>query len=1172
MQAEQSLLKQKRRSPLALLGVSLVLTAVALGGLGWMSYDNYRDTRTTEVLNSRIQELRGTICHMDEVLTMSARLAAATGDLQWEDRYRRFEPALDAAIKEAFRLAPGVSSVEAVSATDQANLRLVAMENRAFDLIRQGQADRARALLSSQEYEAQKAIYVHGMTELASGLSNAIKASLIDKQRESFLEVVVAGVLVPLTICSWFFIVRAARHWSTSLKEGNRRLAAQARDLADMNRTLDQKVARRTAELTKANEDMAAEVDERKRAEEELNEGERALRESQETMRVLLNAPSEMALLISPDGTIATLNKNLVTALGKPKEEIVGRNIREFVAPELIEKRNALTQEAVRTRMPVRFEEKLEGRWLDNTVYPILNEDEEVIRLAVYTRDVTEQKRAQDALQESRSFLQTVIDAIPDAMKVIDLDYRIALANRAAQDLAGGIDLVGDGVTCHQASHHRETPCEGKDDPCPLREVVLTRAPSTGIHTHYDADGNASVVEVCAAPIFDDAGEVVRVIESCRDITDRKRAEDALRASKEKYQLLYDSSADAIMTLTPEKGFLDGNPAVIRMFGCRDEEEFASLTPAALSPDVQPDGVPSSVKAQEMMAAAMEKGSHFFEWRHRRLNGPEFDATVLLTRLTSQEGTFLQATVRDITKQKQREASIAQAQAAAEAANESKSEFLANMSHEIRTPMTAILGFVEQLRDPELNPSSRDNYLGIIERNGEHLLGLINDILDLSKIEAGMLEVDVGPCDMIATIADVASLMRVRAEQHNTSLSVTYRGEIPKSIRTDATRVRQALVNLVGNAVKFTEAGSVQMAVTFLPDWHPGTPAVRVDVVDTGVGIGEDKISRLFEPFVQEDNSMSRRFGGTGLGLAITHHIAELLGGELTVTSTVGEGSTFTLIVPTGNLEGVPMVDQPTEATAGLDAPAALPSDGQTSLAGLRILLAEDGRDNQLLIGTILRKAGATVEIAENGRVAVEKGVEGGFDVILMDVQMPGMDGHEATRVLRGRGVTCPILALTAHAMASDRELCIEAGCDDHLTKPVNRAELVRTVAAHASGKPRSTDAAPVDAIHSDYADDPDLADVLEQFVAGLDTQVTAMREALDGSYHEELQRLAHQLKGAGGGYGYPALTEEAAILEQAAKAGDTEQARLTLRRLTDLCQAIRRGLPVRAGSGRAQT
>ena len=802
-------------------------------------------------------------------------------------------------------------------------------------------------------------------------------------------------------------------------------LATRLRGLYE---TLEQRVADRTSALANVAED--------------LREGEQALRESQETMRVLLNAPSEMALLISPDGTIVDLNENLAMAVGKPKQEVIGRNIREFVAPELIEKRNALTREAVRTRTPVRFEEELEGRWLDNTVYPILNEDEDVIRLAVYTRD----------------------------------------------------------------------------------------------------------------------------------ITDRKRAEDALRASKEKYQLLYDSSADAIMTLAPEKGFLDGNPAAIRMFGCRDGEKFASLTPAALSPDVQPDGAPSSVKAQEMMAVAMEEGSHFFEWRHRRLNGPEFDATVLLTRLTSEGGTFLQATVRDITEQKQREESAARAKAAAESANRSKSEFLANMSHEIRTPMTAILGFVEQLRQPDVDPSSRENYLGIIERNGGHLLGLINDILSLSKIEAGKLEVEVGPCDMTAMIADVASLMRVRAEQQNTSLSVTYESEIPQTIHTDVTRVRQALVNLVGNAVKFTEGGSVRMAVTFLPDWHPDTPAVRIDVIDTGIGIGEEKISRLFEPFMQEDSSMSRRYGGTGLGLAITHHIAELLGGELTVTSTSGEGSTFTLTVPTGKLEGVPMVDHPTEATAGLETHSPTQSDPQTSLDGLRVLLAEDGRDNQLLVGTILRKAGATVAIAENGRIAVEKGVAGGFDVILMDVQMPEMDGHEAARVLRGRGVTCPILALTAHAMASDRERCIEAGCNDHLTKPINRAELIRTVAAHASGKPSSTDAAPVDAIHSDYADDPDLGGVLEQFVAGLDAQMTAMREAIDGSYPEELQRLAHQLKGAGGGYGYPALTEEAAILEQAAKAGDTEQARLTLRRLTDLCQAIRRGLPVRAGSGRAQT
>ena len=496
----------------------------------------------------------------------------------------------------------------------------------------------------------------------------------------------------------------------------------------------------------------------------------------------------------------------------------------------------------------------------------------------------------------------------------------------------------------------------------------------------------------------------------------------------------------------------------------------------------------------------------------------------------------------------------------AEVANVAKSEFLANMSHEIRTPMTAILGYTELLQDPKLSPSDQDNYLAVIHRNGEQLLTLINDILDLSKVEAGKMTVDIQPCSVISVVSEVASMMRVRAEQRNTSLAVEYATQMPETITSDQVRLRQALVNLVGNAVKFTEGGNVRIAVAFLPTWRADAPAVRVDVIDTGIGIEADKLALLFEPFIQADNSTSRKYGGSGLGLSIAHHIAELLKGELTVQSTVGQGSTFTLTVPTGKLDGVTMLSAVTEV---IQQQRGDHSDGlgNKALKGLRLLLAEDGIDNQQLLRHLLGKAGAEVEIADNGKLAVQKAQAGDFDLVLMDVQMPEMDGHQATRVLRKSGFDRAIVALTAHAMNEDRRKSLEAGCDDYLTKPVNRVELIRTIMRHC-GK-AATAQEDVAAIESEFTDDSDLSGLIDQFVCGLSEKVQNMQAALANGDFEGLGRLAHQLKGVGGGYGYPKLTDLAKTLEDAAKSEDREAAGLALGPLARYCQGIVAGRSV---------
>ncbi len=349
---------------------------------------------------------------------------------------------------------------------------------------------------------------------------------------------------------------------------------------------------------------------------------------------------------------------------------------------------------------------------------------------------------------------------------------------------------------------------------------------------------------------------------------------------------------------------------------------------------------------------------------------------------------------------------------------------------------------------------SRADALQTIRRNGEHLLEVIGDILDLSKIEVGRFTVELKACAPAELVRDVVQLMSVRAEAKGLSLSLEFRGPIPATIRTDAMRLRQVLLNILGNAIKFTEHGGVQVSVRLRPGAKGASDgechALEIAVSDTGIGITDEQRAYIFEPFAQADSSTARRFGGTGLGLAICKRLAVMLGGDVTVCSHPGVGSTFEVSIDTGPLAGVEMLDGAGEhAVPAVATPADEPYD---DLLDCRVLLAEDGADNQRLIAFVLEKAGAAVTVVDNGQDAVTAAlaaVAAGqpYDVILIDIQMPGMDGYTATARLRAADYHRPIVALTAHAMSGDRERCLEAGCDDYAIKPIDRLALLRIVA-----------------------------------------------------------------------------------------------------------------------------
>ena len=401
---------------------------------------------------------------------------------------------------------------------------------------------------------------------------------------------------------------------------------------------------------------------------------------------------------------------------------------------------------------------------------------------------------------------------------------------------------------------------------------------------------------------------------------------------------------------------------------------------------------------------------------------------------------------------------LAESTRLAEASTHAKSEFLANMSHEIRTPLTAILGYADLLlseEDIERAPKHRRQAFETIHRNGEHLLKVINGILDMAKVEAGRMEIHRVRCSPFAVMDEIVSLMRVRADAKQLSLRCDVVGSLPETVLTDPLRLRQVLINLVGNAIKFTDHGEVRITARLVRDGD--RPRLQLDVADTGIGMSKSQVEDLFQPFGQVDGSAARRFGGTGLGLCLSKWFVEALGGTIDVQSEPDQGSTFSITIDPGNLNGIRMVEHGPEQVI-----EAVASSRTIELHG-RILLAEDGLDNQRLISLLLKQAGAEVSVVENGRYAVTQALsawtdERPFDVILMDMQMPEMDGYEAARILRNQGYSGPIIALTAHAMVEDRQRCLDAGCNDYATKPIDRLSLLAMVAHWAAQVPISTD------------------------------------------------------------------------------------------------------------------
>jgi len=1014
---------------------------------------------------------------------------------------------------------------------------------------------------------------------------------------------------------------------------------------------------------------------------------EAALRESENKYRALFDGAPDTYLLSDESGFV-DCNPAAVRMFGcATKEELLDLQPDE-ISPQY-QPGGVLSQLGAKQRIAAAFRNGTENsEWLhkrkDGEVFQadvtlttfVLGG--KTLRLAV-VRDISQRKRAEEESRRLELQFRTIFEGLNDAVFI----------SNCQEDFAPGRFLAINDIACERLGYTREEmlqmsaadvdPPENIGNVLPKLARLQTEKHLVFETVHVTKSGGRIPVEINLGLIEFEAKRAYLAV--VRDISKRKQSEESLKL----FRALIDRSNDAIEVTDPETlRYIDVNERACMNLGYT-REELLSLS----IPDVN---VEFDVFVARVREELQGRGSTLIETIRRRKDGSTFPVEVGLKQVLLDRA-YVVSTVRDITDRKRAEAELIKAKDVAENANRAKSEFLANMSHEIRTPMNGIIGMTDLALDTDLTAEQR-GYLSLAKSSADSLLTLINDILDFSRVEAGRLEFECIDFNLRECVETAVKAMALRAQENGLELNIHMGSDVPEALIGDPGRLRQIIVNLVGNAIKFTDKGEVTVDIR-RESTDPQNALLHFAVTDTGIGIAKDKQAKIFDLFTQADGSISRRYGGSGLGLTISRRLAEMFGGEIWVESEEGQGSTFHFTagfrvgnppinnrpIPAIALDGVPVLvvddnftnrrileellrnwnmlpslaesataaQEQLEEAANLGKPFRLllvdatmpeidgftlierinrnpqiappvvvmltsagsrgdatrcrelhvaayltkpiskadlleavtqalsgkPDNGRPSLItrhsireqkrGLRILLAEDNSTNQAVVCGILGKRGHRVDIAANGQEAVKEIETGNFDLVLMDVQMPELDGLEATVLVRSREKTAgghiPIVAMTAHALKGDRERCLEAGMDGYLSKPINIQELEMAIAA-AMGWPRPVAEhtgrvalpEPAASMDIDFArmrerlggDEKLLHEVIEIFIDQAPKHIDTLRVALANGDAATLEKTAHGIKGELGYLGIAEVLNEAWELERLAREHDLADAKET--------------------------
>jgi PAS domain S-box-containing protein len=788
---------------------------------------------------------------------------------------------------------------------------------------------------------------------------------------------------------------------------------------------------------------------------------ELAVREHEATkLAEIARRTSNVVVMCNSEGYIEWVNEAFHRVTGYTPDEAIGRKPGSFLqGPDTDMSEVARIRAAVQrgervTAELLNYSKAGKPYWIRIDIEPRIDDRGELCGFMAIETDVTQERASRDAVRAAEAFLRRSLDAMDAHIAILDSTGTIVAVNEAWRQFA--IHNGGGSASCLEGANYFKV-CEAID----ANHTACSEAAQVAraIRSALGSDDPIPPIQyACHSPSenrwfkiavrgFESNGKRFAIV-AHQNHTSVVLAEQRMIAEKVRLSAFVEHAPAAIAMFDRQMRYIAVSHRWLKDYGLEGQEIIGKC-----HYDVFP-ALPERWKAihARCLNGSIEKcdddtwrpdgwtHDQHLQWELRPWTNPnnEIEGVLMFTK--------------DITAECMREAELARLREVAEQANHAKSAFLANMSHEIRTPLTAILGYADllaELGDLTKAPEERITTIATIRRAGEHLLNVVNDVLDLSKIEAGQMLVERIDTPVREIMQEIESVNKVRAAAKHVALNFELDASVPSCVRTDPTRFRQLAMNLVGNAIKFTDIGSVTVRLTAAD--HGEETQLTLVVEDTGPGMTAEQIQRLFLPFSQADETVTRKHGGTGLGLVISRKIARMLAGDVQLTrSEVGKGSTFTATL----IAGRATVAKPAPAPAAIAPHSTGPGvKGAAFQLRGRILLAEDGLDNQKLIAFHIRKAGATIDVADNGKIALDmldKAAAAGtpYDLLITDMQMPEMDGYTLATTLRSRGCPIPVIALTAHAMPEDRARCINAGCDDYATKPIDKATLLGLCAA----------------------------------------------------------------------------------------------------------------------------